>query len=226
MLFLTLVGGVIVAARLMYPDDFTIRVEPYRVRAITALGLPDPAAATRLIVLREFETHFAEHHALTRWHILTGGLFLSLASFQLAGRARARYPRIHRWTGRVALGSGCIGAVTGLYFGIFMPTAGAAESTIITLVSVLFLVAIACAFRAIRRGDAITHREWMLRAVAVMIGVPATRIAGTGLAIAFLPMGIATTTLLAIDLWITWAAVIAVTEWWIRRTRAPVVRVQ
>jgi uncharacterized membrane protein len=215
MLFLTLVGGVIVAARLTYPDDFGIRLEPYRVRTINTLGLPDPAAATRVIDLRRFEAHFAEHHALTRWHILTGALFLFLAPFQLARRARARYPTIHRWTGRVALVSGCVAAITGLYFGVVMPIAGVAESTIITLVSSLFLFSVIRAFRAIRRGDTVTHREWMLRAVGVMVAVPATRVVGTGFAIALLPTGIATPTLLAIDIWVTWIVVIGVTEWWI-----------
>ncbi len=126
---------------------------------------------------------------------------------------------LHRWSGRFLVVIGCLAAVTGLYFGIFLPIVGIAETTIITLVSVLFLVAIVRAFRAIRRGDVATHREWMLRAFGVVLAVPATRVTGVFLDVAFAPTGISSMKLLAIDLWITWALVIGVTEWWVRHTR-------
>ncbi len=97
--------------------------------------------------------------------------------------------------------------------------AGIAESTIIALVGLLFLVAIERAFRAIRRRDVATHREWMLRAIGVMVAVPGTRVMGALLDVGFAPTGISSARLFVIDLWVTWALVIGVTEWWIRRTR-------
>ena len=219
--FLSLVGVATVAARFSFPDDLTLRFQPQRLQILEGLGRPDPIAEARLEELERFERRFAEHHALTRWHIFPGGIFIVIAPLQLARSLRRRMPALHRWLGRLALVAGSIAAVTGLYFGLFMPIAGVAESSIIALVGILFLVAIARAFYAIRRRDLITHREWMLRAVGVMMAVPATRLMGAALDVAFAPTGISSTALFAVDLWITWALVIGLTEWWIRHTRPP-----
>jgi len=219
-IFLSLVGVAIVVARLSFPDDLVLRAEPHRARMLEWLGRPDAAAAARRAEFERFERRFAEHRALTRWHIVAGGLFIAFAPLQLAGAVRRRFPALHRWSGRCLLVIGSTAAVTGLYFGTFLPAAGIAESIIVALVSLLFLVAIVQAFRAIRRHDVVRHREWMLRAFGVMTAVPATRVMGTVLDVSFAPAGISSATLFAIDLWITWALVLGATEWWIRRTRA------
>lgn len=216
---LSLVGVAIVIARFSFPDDWVLRFQPHRLRVLETLGRPDPVAATRLPELERFERRFAEHRTLTRWHIFSGGLFIVLAPLQLAGPVRRRFPVLHRWSGRFLVVTGSIAAVTGLYFGLVLPMAGIAESTVIALVGTLFLVAIVRAFRAIRRGDAVRHREWMLRAFGVMVAVPATRVMGAILDVAFAPTGISSATLFVVDLWITWALVIGTTEWWIRYTR-------
>ena len=217
---LSLVGVATVGARFSFPGDVTIRFQPHRLRLLEALGRSDPAAATRLSELARFERRFAEHRTLTRWHIFPAGFFIVLAPLQFAGSLRRRFPVLHRWSGRFLLVSGSIAAVTGLWFGIFLPIAGIAESTIIALVGILFLVAIVRAFRAIRRSDVVSHREWMLRAFGVMMAVPATRLMGAVLDVAFAPTGISSARLFVIDLWVTWALVIGMTEWWIRHTRS------
>jgi hypothetical protein len=157
---------------------------------------------------------------LTRWHIFSGAFFLVFAPLQLAGRVRRRFQLLHRWSGRLLLVVGSVAAINGLVFGLVLPFAGTAESSIVALVGGLFLVSIVRAFRAIRGGDEASHREWMLRAYGVMMAVPATRVVGTILDVAMAPTGYDSATWLAIDLWITWIVVIAVTEWWIRCTRS------
>jgi len=217
---LSLVGVATVVARYAFPDDLVLRFQPQRLRLLEALGRSDPAAVTRLPELERFERRFAEHRTLTRWHIFAGGLFIVLAPLQLARPVRRRFPVLHRWSGRSLLVSGTIAAVTGLYFGVFLPMAGIAESIIIVLVGALFLVATTRAFRAIRRRDAVRHREWMLRAFGVMVAVPATRVMGAVLDVALAPTGISSARLFVMDLWVTWPLVIGVTEWWIRHTRS------
>ena len=217
---LSLVGVATVVARHAFPDDLVLRFQPQRIRVLEALGRSDPAAVNRLPELERFERRFAEHRTLTRWHIVLGGLFIVLAPLQLAGPVRRRFPVLHRWAGRFLLVIGSIAAVTGIYFGIFLPIAGIAESIIIALVGILFLVAIMRGFRAIRRRDAARHREWMLRAFGVMVAVPATRVMGAVLDVALAPTGISSARLFVIDLWVTWALVIGLTEWWIRHTRS------
>jgi uncharacterized membrane protein len=218
---LSLVGAATVIARFSFPDDLVLRLQPQRVRLLERLGRSDPAAVSRLPELMRFERRFAEHRTLTRWHILSAGLFIVLAPLQLVRPVRRRFPVLHRWTGRVGLVSGSAAAVTGLYFGIFLPIAGIAESAIIAVVGFLFLVAIVRALRAIRRRDVTSHREWMLRAFGVMVAVPGTRLMGAALDVAFAPTGMSSASLFAVDLWVTWTLVLGVTEWWIRHTRAP-----
>ena len=220
MVLLSLLGVATVAARFSFPGDAASRFYPHRVRLLETLGRSDPAAATRLSEVERFDRRFAEHQTLTRWHILPGGLFIVLAPLQFAGSLRRRFGSLHRWCGRLLLVSGSISAVTGLWFGIFVPIGGIAESTIIALVSILFLVAIVRAFCAIRRSDVVSHREWMLRAFGVMMAVPVTRVMGAVLDVALAPTGISSASLFVIDLWITWALVIGMTEWWIRHTRS------
>ena len=217
---LSLIGAATVTARFSFPDDVAIRFYPHRLRMLETLGRSDPAAATRLSELERFERRFAEHRTLTRWHIFPGGLFIVLAPLQFAGSLRRRFPVLHRWSGRFLLAVGSIAAVTGLWFGIFLPIGGVGESTIIALVGILFLVAIGRAFRAIRRSDVVSHREWMLRAFSVMMAVPAIRVMGALLDVALAPAGISSARLFVIDLWVSWALVVGMTEWWIRHTRS------
>ncbi len=86
-------------------------------------------------------------------------------------------------------------------------------------IGILFLVAAARAWRAIRRRDVATHREWMLRAFAVMFAVPLTRVLGTPIDIALVnrvPLEAG----FVVDLGLSWLLMIGAAEWYIRRARA------
>jgi hypothetical protein len=56
-----------------------------------------------------------------------------------------------------------------LHPGILAPTA-------IYFFGGLFLTALGCAYRAIRRGDQLGHRRWMIRMFAIVLGVGAVRL--------------------------------------------------
>ena len=72
------------------------------------------------------------------------------------------------------------------------------------------------------------HREWMIRAFGVALGISAARIAGVSLDFILTPAGVAVRTVFALSLWIGFGVTIAAAEIWIRRTRrhtfAPVSR--
>ncbi len=75
----------------------------------------------------------------------------------VAGTSRGTWVNVprdmggRRWSGRLLLVLPA--TITGLWFGVLMPIPGAGEATVISLVAAYFVVSLARAFRAIRRGD-------------------------------------------------------------------------
>jgi uncharacterized membrane protein len=118
---------------------------------------------------------FARHSLLTMVHIVPGLLFLVLGPLQFVRRLRSRRPRLHRWTGRVVLASGVVVGATALLMTTRMAIGGANETAATMLFAILFLVALARAFLAIRRGQVALHREWMIRAFAIGLAITTIR---------------------------------------------------
>jgi uncharacterized membrane protein len=143
---------------------------------LAAIGL---AAAIRRAYLllnpghaARFEHGFQYHPALTLFHIIPGALLIVMMPLQFVPRLR---PGWHRWSGRILLALGCIVATTALLMTYTMAIGGANEIAVITLFVTLFLVFLALGFRNIRRGRIARHREWMIRAFAVALGIATTR---------------------------------------------------
>jgi uncharacterized membrane protein len=212
---LTLVGVASAVARAIWVDNLGEFVVPLRQGVFAALGATDevntPAELARI------DENFARFPAVTRLHVIPGAVFLLLAPLQLVRGIRQRRPAWHRWSGRVLLVSGSIAAVTGLFFGVLHPIAGAPEGIVIAIIGAVFLGSAWKAWRAIRRRDVTTHRRWMLRAYAVMFGVPLTRVLGTPIDLVVTSFGLPITTGFVIDLALSWALALGVAEWWIRR---------
>lgn len=218
--FLTLVGLAGAIFRGIFPDDYVTRAEPARQRLLATLDRSDPPGIDRASELHRFDSRFAEHRLITLLHIVPGGVFLLFAPLQFSLRVRRRFIRFHRWSGRILIVLGLATVVPGLFFGLLMPYAGAGEAILIAVVSALFLTAVTRAILAVRRGDILRHREWMIRAFAVMIGISTTRVAGGLLDVALAPYGLGSEGLFLLALWGGWALTIGPAEVWIRYTRA------
>lgn len=130
-------------------------------------GSSSPAAA--------LDTGFAHRRALTLLHILPGGLFLTLAAVQFMPSVRAKHIRVHRWMGRCLVVLGLIIGVSALVMSYTMNIGGPNETAATTLFAIVFLYSLVKAYRHIRRKEVARHREWMIRAYAVGLGVATTR---------------------------------------------------
>lgn len=167
-------------------------------------GSANPAAA--------LDAGFARHVALTFIHILPGALFLVLALFQFVPGIRQKHLQFHRWSGRVLVLCGLIIGASALIMSFKMNIGGPNETAATTLFAIAFLICLAKAYLYIRRKGVARHREWMIRAYGVGLGVATTRpIVGMFFAARrFTPhefFGIAfwlgfTTTFLAAEAWI------------------------
>jgi uncharacterized membrane protein len=156
------------------------------VSVLAAIGI---AAATRraLVLFRPgifggkyppaaaLDAGFAKHAALTLVHIIPGALFFLLAPLQFVPSIRAKHLRWHRWLGRILVISGLVIGVSALVMSFTMNIGGANETAATTLFGTLFLFCLIKAYRHIRRKEVAQHREWMIRAFAIALGVAATR---------------------------------------------------
>ena len=118
---------------------------------------------------------FARHRALTLVHIVPAGLFMSLAPLQFLPAIRRQRIWWHRWSGRVLLIFGAILGGTALVMSYTMAIGGANETAATTLFAILFVVFLGLGFRSARQHRIGDHREWMIRAFGVALGVATTR---------------------------------------------------
>jgi uncharacterized membrane protein len=213
------VGLVAAAGRWRFPNDFANRADPVRQEVFVALEISDPFSNQRSAELDRFDERFAANPSVTVLHVVPGGVFLILAPLQFSSWLRGRHPRIHRWSGRLLIAGGIVFTLTGLYFGLLMPYGGFGEMSAIVVFASLFLLALSQGFAAIRRGEVDRHREWMIRAFAIAVGVGTVRVVAGILDIALTPMGLAPTSLFALSLWTGWTVSLAAGETWVRYTR-------
>lgn len=104
-------------------------------------------------------------------------LFAAVMSFggvlQLVPRIRSRFPRFHRWNGRVYLLIACVMAVSGLY----MTWSGRAlvgdvsQHVAISFNALMILLCAALALRYALARDFRVHRRWAIRLFLVASGV-------------------------------------------------------
>jgi uncharacterized membrane protein len=154
--FLALIGVAAVTRRtlvLLWPNTFASNASP--------------AAA--------LDAGFARHLVLTLIHILPGALFLVLAPLQFVPGIRRNHLQIHRWMGRVLVVCGLIIGASALIMSYRMNIGGPNETAATTLFAIVFLICLLKAYVHIRRKEVARHREWMIRAYGVGLGVATTR---------------------------------------------------
>ena len=184
------------------------------------------AAARRTLVLLfgigtspvtgALDAGFAQHPALTLVHILPGALFMVLGPLQFIPRIRARRLWLHRWIGRVFVATAYVVGISALAMSWQISIGGATETAATTTFGVLFLFCLTRAFWYIRHRRIQLHREWMLRAFAIGLGVAATRpIVGAF----FATRRYSPEQFFGIAFWLGFALTALAGELWIRATR-------
>jgi uncharacterized membrane protein len=216
---LVALGIASVALRWAFPADAAAQVEPLRDHILAMLHRATGSMAERQSELAQFDGRYQAHPIAALAHILPGGIFIALLPVQLSRPIRARFPALHRWTGRLLVTLAVVLGAAALFFGVGMPFGGPAEAILVVLVAAWFFTALIRAYAAIRRGDVASHREWMLRAVAVAVGISVVRVVGVATDLTLTPAGLSAANVFVATIWIGWPATIAVCEWWIRHTR-------
>lgn len=112
---------------------------------------------------------FASHAALTLAHIIPAILFVVVAPFAVFTRFACL-----QWPERILFP---LGAVVGLtaYAMSFFPIGGWTERSAVLLFDSLFLYSLVRAFWYRRRGETALKRRWLLRSIAILLGIATTR---------------------------------------------------
>jgi uncharacterized membrane protein len=123
----------------------------------------------------DLDSHFAGERSLVLAHILPAMLFMVLGPLQFVRSLRTKYPRLHRWSGRIFLLASMVVGVTGLRLAFGKTIGGVDEKAAITLFGSFFLIALAIALRHAIRREFAQHREWMIRGYAIGLAVATIR---------------------------------------------------
>ncbi len=118
---------------------------------------------------------FAVHRSLTLLHVLPAALLIVLMPLQFVNRIRTRRIAWHRWSGRLLIVLGFVVGTSALVMSYTIPVGGANETAATTLFAILFLLFLTLGFWNIRQRNVVRHREWMIRAFGVALGVATTR---------------------------------------------------
>lgn len=141
------------------------------IRRIVALTQPAQNAPAQLAAL---DAAFAQKSVLTLLHIIPALVLVILVPFQFSRNFRNRHLRIHRWMGRLCIGLGLVIGVSALGL-IRDPIGGTVEVSAILVFDAIFLISLIKAFVHIRRKEIAQHREWIIRAMSVALGVATVR---------------------------------------------------
>lgn len=166
----------------------------------------------------DFAVRYVEHPRVSHLHIGLGLVYLLGAPLQLGHRVRTKHYTLHRRLGRILVSAGLLTGVFALVFGLQHPYGGAGQAAATGVFGTWFVACLTLAFRAIRRGDVVSHRRWMIRAFAVGVGVGTIRIwvgifLGTG--------ALAERTSFAVAFSIAFTLHVLAGELWIRHTPHP-----
>ncbi len=136
------------------------------IRRVFALAFPPHSAPPQLVAL---DTFFASHAALTLAHILPALAFVLIAPFVVFS-ATAR----DRWPGHLIF---LLGAVVGItaYAMSVDSVGGWTERSAVLLFNSLFLFSLFRAYRYRRQNDPSRERRWLLRSIAILLGIATTR---------------------------------------------------
>ena len=114
---------------------------------------------------------YAAHPVLAYLHIVPGTVYLLGAWVQLSRRFRTTHYAVHRRMGRLVAACGLLSGVFVFVFGVPYAFGGPGESIAAAVFGVWFVACLLLAWRAIRRGNMVDHRRWMVRGFAVSVGV-------------------------------------------------------
>ena len=120
---------------------------------------------TRDLALLNSASPLRQRYANIPWLMLAHGVFgtlaLALGIFQFSNRLRSRYLAVHRWMGRIYIGSTFIAAPVAVIVAIVLGDGSLIMASAVQTAGWIFCTAVA--LYCVRSGNIQQHRQWMMR---------------------------------------------------------------
>ncbi len=179
------------------------------VRRLFALAHPGQLSSTPLAAL---DAVFASHAALTLAHIIPALLFVVVAPFVLF-----RTPAGIVWPERLLFPLGAVVGITAYAMSVYS-IGGWLERSAVLLFNSLFLFSLFLAYRHRQRGEPLSKRRYLIRAIAILLGIATTRPV-MGIFFATSPLThLAPAQFFGMAFWIGFSINTVIAEVWLRRT--------
>jgi hypothetical protein len=194
-------------------------------RRVAAIVWPPRSAPPPLVAL---DNYFAAHAHLTLAHILLALAFVLIAPLVVLRPSRVSQVSVKEgsepwelsWAERAIYPLGLAVSLTAYAMSVHA-VGGWIERSAVLVFNTWFLVSLSRAFLYFRRGDAVRNREWLLRAIFVLLGVATTRPI-MGIFFATSPLThLQPQQFFGIAFWLGWSINTLGIEWWLRRRRVP-----
>ncbi len=158
--------------------------------------------------------------ALAPWglqtHIVASGVALLIGAFQFLRVLRQKWPRVHRWAGRIYITACLVGGFAGGAIAL-SSTAGPFAGWGFFLLAIAWVPTTLLALFAAMRRDFIDHERWMIRSFALTLAAVTLRL--------YLPismvMEIPFDDAYPFIAWLCWVPNVLVAELWIALRRKP-----
>jgi hypothetical protein len=111
-------------------------------------------------------------------HWIGGIVVILTGPFQLMQSVRTKWPRFHRWTGRIYLSLGCLPAsIAGLVYIVLNGTVGGLVMDIAFLIyGAVFFISGLMTYIRVRQRKIQVHRAWAIRTFNIGMGSPLYRL--------------------------------------------------
>jgi uncharacterized membrane protein len=177
---------------------------------LSCIGVVGYAAS--YFVVRISDDHFSRYILPLRLHIAGGMGALLAGPWQFSEKLRVRRLNLHRWLGRFYLLEVALGSIAG-----FATKEGLPTHVGFGMLAVLWFFTGLQAYRMVRRGNIVAHREWMIRNFALTLAAVTLR-NYMGLMLFGLHWSFRATYITVS--WLCWVPNLLIAEWMVRRARS------
>jgi hypothetical protein len=136
------------------------------VRRVFALLYPPHTAPPQLAALDKV---FASHDTLTLAHILPALVFVLVTPFFVLRKSKET-----AWPERVLFPLGLVVGITAYAMSSYS-VGGWVERSAVLLFNTLFLFSLFRAYLYMKRGELLLKKRWLIRAIAILLGIAVTR---------------------------------------------------
>ncbi len=130
---------------------------------------------TRYFLALPPDAHFARYIVPLRLHIAGGIGALLAGPWQFSQKLRARALNLHRWLGRFYLLEVALGSIAGFAMAMVSEQGLPTHLGFGILAALWFFTGLQ-AYRMVRKGNIVAHREWMIRNFALTLAAVTLRV--------------------------------------------------